>query len=194
MRKRKTRRQRPDPVLKARIPTMKMMTKMRMTKMRMTTMMTKRMAATSAVMRRRTTSQRRRSLRVKMATSSPWKEMEVAVEVVAEETAGVAEVVSGEEEEDVGGDLKMVAMTAASSVESRVISAESVLREVPTNATIAKKKGIYPGSVRNLARIVVEAAVVAVEDVAMVVEAEDLVAGDEVEIAVDEEVEDMMGR
>ena len=52
---------------------------------------------------------------------------------------------------------------------------------------------LYPGSVRNLARIVVEAAVVAVEDVAMVVEAEDLVAGDE-EIAVDEEVEDMMGR
>ena len=51
-----------------------------------------------------------------------------------------------------------------------------------------------PGSVRNLARIVVEAAVVAVEDVAMVVEAEDLVAVDEVEIAVDEEVEDMMGR
>ena len=51
-----------------------------------------------------------------------------------------------------------------------------------------------PGSVRNLARIVAEAAVVAVEDVAMVVEAEDLVAGDEVEIAVDEEVEDMMGR
>ena len=40
----------------------------------------------------------------------------------------------------------------------------------------------------------VEAAVVAVEDVAMVVEAEDLVDGDEVEIAVDEEVEDMMGR
>ena len=35
---------------------------------------------------------------------------------------------------------------------------------------------------------------VAVEDVAMVVEAEVLVAGDEVEIAVDEEVEDMMGR
>merc|ERR1719357_1522168 len=84
MRKRKTRRQRPDPVLKARtkrIPTMK----------------TKRMAATSAVMRRRTTSQRRRSSRVKMATSFPWKEMEVAVEVVAEETAGVAEVVSEEE-------------------------------------------------------------------------------------------------
>ena len=52
----------------------------------------------------------------------------------------------------------------------------------------------YPGSVRNLARIVVEAAVVAVEDVAMVVEAEDLAAGDEAEIAVDEEVEDMMGR
>ena len=52
----------------------------------------------------------------------------------------------------------------------------------------------YLGSARNLARIVVEAAVVAVEDVAMVVEAEDLVAGDEVEIAVDEEVEDMMGR
>ena len=52
----------------------------------------------------------------------------------------------------------------------------------------------YPGSVRNLARIVVEAAVVAVGDVAMVVEAEDLVAADEVEIAVDEEVEDMMGR
>ena len=40
----------------------------------------------------------------------------------------------------------------------------------------------------------VEAAVVAAEDVAMVVEAEDLVVGDEVEIAVDEEVEDMMGR
>merc|ERR1719346_445458 len=107
--------------------------------------------------------------------------MEVAVKVVAEETAGEAEVVSGEEEEDVGGDLKIVAMTAASSVESRVISAESVLREVPTNATIAKKKGIYPGSARNLARIVVEAA-------------EDLVVGDEVEIAVDEEVEDMMDR
>ena len=52
----------------------------------------------------------------------------------------------------------------------------------------------YPGSVRNLARIVAEAAVVAAEDVAMVVEAEDLVVGDEVEIAVDEEVEDMMGR
>merc|ERR1719336_3213003 len=60
--------------------------------------------------RRRTTSQRRRSLRVKMATSSPWKEMEVAVEVVAEEIAGVAEVVSGGEEEDVGGDLRTVAM------------------------------------------------------------------------------------
>ena len=40
----------------------------------------------------------------------------------------------------------------------------------------------------------VEAAVVAAEDVAMEVEAEDLVAADEVEIAVDEEVEDMMGR
>ena len=52
----------------------------------------------------------------------------------------------------------------------------------------------YPGSVLNLARIVVEAAVVAVEDVAMVVEAEDLVDGDEAEIVVDEEVEDMMGR
>merc|ERR1719346_466268 len=113
--------------------------------------------------------------------------MEVAVEVVAEETAGEAEVVSGGEEEDVGGDLKTVAMTAASSVESRVISAESVLREVPTNATIAKKQGIYPGSVQNLARIVVEAAVVAVEDVAMEVEAEDLLAGDEGEIAEDEE-------
>ena len=35
---------------------------------------------------------------------------------------------------------------------------------------------------------------VAVEDVAMVVEAEDLVVGEEVEIVVDEEVEDMMGR
>ena len=39
-----------------------------------------------------------------------------------------------------------------------------------------------------------EAAVVAVEDVAMEVEAEDLVAADEVEIVVDEEVEGMMGR
>ena len=35
---------------------------------------------------------------------------------------------------------------------------------------------------------------VAVEDVAMEVEAEDLLAGDEGEIAEDEEVEDMMGR
>ena len=35
---------------------------------------------------------------------------------------------------------------------------------------------------------------VAVEDVAMEVEAEDLAVGDEVEIVVDEEVEDMMGR
>ena len=35
---------------------------------------------------------------------------------------------------------------------------------------------------------------VAAEDVAMEVEAEDLVDGDEVEIVVDEEVEGMMGR
>lgn len=98
-----------------------------------------------------------------------------AVAEVAE-TAGVAAVVTeGEGVEEVQPVLETA---TASSVEKRATSAGSVLREVQTNASTAKRRDTCRGNARNPELIVAEVEAegeVETEDVAEVV----LVVGEE---------------